>query len=872
MKEFEIKFKLHSTDRSELFQFMVNPISQMQREFPSFPKEKFLRALSSYSDEKKYSLFSGNITNLKFKHTTEFDETQEIHVLILVFEKIGPISLIFRKSFEFLVLEGVDAQYNYLGSEALLNVLIQIIKPESPTVKGLGKITTIYHASNLVELTKKEKLVPLMNTIEGQVLIFSLSIIIPTIVLIILPIQVLDTTIGYIISLIILAELWCLYPIAKKSIRHAPIALVSVLTSYLFFETLIHVGVLLEGGINPWGIFNNISRQNLIGILRNQDIFAELGRGVFLGMDILQIAVPFIDAIIISFIPFTIGVGIAGLLEKFDFKWKLRFVVKVLLTTLLVISTLVVPLGYHALGKGTEGTLHASIGLLETADMFSSAYIQNLEANLDQLFELIESAQQHLWKANNSFDQFGQNPLIAFVLPYLLPQVAGIPLEDLPEILTLTGVLADTVQYFPSILWAYYNLQEGFNQSFDILQQSLPFEGIGAQTIQDYDLSMLRSLGILQQGINNLSLVEQPLINLIEKVQTTLDYSVFADISNLLNEIEIGLPILVTVVSAAIPWINSTYKLTLVLDEINKFNFTSEILFDAEKDFNISSMINTIDLEALPEDAVIPIRDLVKFSLNLHNITEQMMFSVHNATSMFHSLNGTLNLIQDINFSYSENIHEPLWLDIEVGLQNTSNYLEKTQTSIDMMNLIIESQDTLLFEEVAGLNQLLEDLGSFTESTSERFNVISDYFHSLNGTYHAIRFSSLGTNMLNKTLSLALNNNSFSSEFNQSADQAEANFTLCQVIALNTSNVLGNISNHLLNESGIANWQGLLIGNITDSATNSIYMNAQACLDLIANLWTVGTYPERVAIANDFLTVLNRMESLNWNIFTFSTL
>lgn len=865
----EIYFKLRAADRSEPFRFLVNPINELDRKFPNIPKDKFLRALRIHSEEKKYSLKTGSLTDLKFKHTSEFHENQEIHIVMLVMEKIGPIPLIFRQTFEYLVLEGIDAHYNYLGSEALLNVLVQIIKPDSPTVKGLGKIITIYHASNIVELTRKESLVSFLDSIEGQILVFSLSIIIPTILIIILPLEFLDSMLGYVFSLGFLAITWCIVPLAKRSTRHAPLALVSILISYLITEVLINLQILV-GGINPWGIFSNISRQRLLETLQSQELISGLGRQVFFGLELIQAIVPFLDVIIVAFIPFTVGVGLAGVFEKFDINWKPRIALKVIFSVFFLIFILVIPLGYHAFGKGSEGTLHASIGLVETAEMFSTKYIEGLnsEVILEELRELIASAQEHLAKAGNSFAQFGENPLIAYILPLLIPEVGGIPLEDLPEILTLTAVLADTIPYFPNILWGYNNLQSGFNQSFDILLQTIRRVqgGSGAGISQDYNTTMLEALEILQLGANNFSIVENPILNLISEVQEKLDYSVFAEISNLLTELEIGLPILITIINGSVPWINSTYKLTLMLEEIYDFNFTSNILVEAERDFNTSMVIQTVDVEQIPEETLLPIRDLVNFSLNLQQVTQYMLFSVHNSTILFQALNNTLSQIQSIDFSNSTNIEDPRWDVIDFGLQNTSDHLVTTRSSLDNMTTLIESQDVLEFQELGGLNQLLEDLGSFTESTSDRFDVIEQYVSALNGTLQAAKYFSLGSKAFNETLKVAIGTGQLT-DFN--ATNALNNFTLCQESANATYDVLENVSDHLLNEVAITNWQHLVKGNISDSEFNSIYMNAQRCIDLISDT-TSGqkTFQEVEVSLKD---ILDKMEQLDedWAIFTF---
>jgi hypothetical protein len=800
------------------------------------------------------------LRGLEFKKTSELHENIEIHVVMLVFEKMGPVSLIFSNRFEYLVLEGLDSNYNYLGTDALVNILIQIIKPDSPTVKGLGKIITVYHASNVEELAKKEVYVSFLDRIEVQSLVFSLSIILPTVLILILPSWVLNSMLSYVITLGIIAILLCLYPLVKRSTRYTPLAVFSGLISYFFIEILIHLQ--LYQGLNPWGIFNNISRHNLIGTLQDQEIVISAGQGVFLGIELLQIVIPFLDLLIIVLIPFTIGVSLTGIFQISERKRKSALLLRTLFVAVLLIFIIIIPLGYHALGKGTEGTLYASIGLVETAEIFSPEYIDNLDLTYEELLLLIASAEQHFRKAGNSLEQFGENPLIALVLPYFFPEVAGIPLKDLPEILTLTTVLADTVPHFYELSWAYYNLRIGSNRSFQILIQSIEgFNdgGSGAQVSPKYNASMREALQIMNLGVKNLTYIQPYLLQLVSTVQQTLDYLVFADISNILTEIEIGLPILVTTANGTVPWINSTYKLTLALEDLYDFNFESEFLEEAEKDFNASMELQDIDLESFPdvENPLIPIRDMVEFTLNLRQITKRFMYSIRNATYMFQSLNHTLSLYQDINFANASNIHDPLWLNIDLGLQNTSTYLNATQTSLDNMSAVIASQEPL---EFAGFNYLLEELEEFTLSTSDRFDLVESYVLALDETNDAIKYFSMGTNSLNETL----NATSFNSdEYNP----AIVNFTLSQESANNTEDILTGISTHLLNETAITNWRNLVKGDITNSSTNSIYMNAQRCLNLIDAILPIGpvTQPDLI----EFVAILSDMEELDWSIFTF---
>ena len=119
----QISFNLQAEGKAKIesFRFNINTLADPSVEFPSFPKEKMLRALREHSSLGKYGFAHGHLKNLKFKQCEELSSDDEIHILMLVFEKIGPISLLFRNKFEYLVLEGIDAQYNYIGYKTLVN-------------------------------------------------------------------------------------------------------------------------------------------------------------------------------------------------------------------------------------------------------------------------------------------------------------------------------------------------------------------------------------------------------------------------------------------------------------------------------------------------------------------------------------------------------------------------------------------------------------------------------------------------------------------------------------------------------------------------------------------------------------------------------
>ena len=65
----ELHFNLlaEGKSKSESFHFKVNPLKDPSNEFPSFPKDKMLRALKEHGDNDKYGYAQGRLRNLKLK-------------------------------------------------------------------------------------------------------------------------------------------------------------------------------------------------------------------------------------------------------------------------------------------------------------------------------------------------------------------------------------------------------------------------------------------------------------------------------------------------------------------------------------------------------------------------------------------------------------------------------------------------------------------------------------------------------------------------------------------------------------------------------------------------------------------------------------
>jgi len=184
-----------------------------------------------------------------------------------------------------------------------------------------------------------------------------------------------------------------------------------------------------------------------------------------------------------------------------------------------------------------------------------------------------------------------------------------------------------------------------------------------------------------------------------------------------------------------------------------------------------------------------------------------------------------------------------------------------------MQNIINSQQSTQLeFEQLDQLNTFFNGLGDFVQSTRDRFSVINTYYLAFNSTYYSIYSFSKGSYSLNQTIDLALNNQTFDSNFTQ----ASQNFTNAQIEANLTYDLLEGISDHLLNESSITSWQDIVRGDITNNETNSIYVNAESCLTLIEVLKiSAGLNEDLTPYLSTFDGILVKMEAIDWDLFSF---
>ena len=115
----ELRFDLQAEDKvkSESFNFEVNALKDPTKEYPSFPKEKILRALRLHGVDRKYKYASGLLKNIKMKKCPDLSKTDEIHILMIILEKIGPISqmpVILPNLEQFIILIKKSCDSSYL--------------------------------------------------------------------------------------------------------------------------------------------------------------------------------------------------------------------------------------------------------------------------------------------------------------------------------------------------------------------------------------------------------------------------------------------------------------------------------------------------------------------------------------------------------------------------------------------------------------------------------------------------------------------------------------------------------------------------------------------------------------------------------------
>lgn len=874
MDEYKFSYKMRdaTTDKIKKKSLKILPLVipeslDIRAESLNWPKGTFRELLRAKEKEKGFSLKESEILQFKTKKTERIEKEDEIHILLVTFE-LGTITLLFKNYFEYLVFEGSDTKYSYLGNSLPVKILLNILGPQNTPIAGLGEIKEVIYLSNEIELRKQLTVIPIRDTILTRVTIFMIGLLFPIFLSLFIPLDIYENTSAHLALMLVYCISYSLYPILMGRKVQISYGLLCLVGGYLLFESLIHFNILAPG-TNAIGLFNNMSRQGLISQIQSTAPILEGTSGFLLWITVssLSFLIPALDLIIFSIAPFTIGYGIRGFfLRKEKKSSTIKFLPsKVIFVALFLIGVIVCTFGYHALAMGSEGTSHAALGLAKAGEALSDTYILNFATNYEVVQNILEDARFHLDNANLRFKHLNENLLFGVILSYAFPQIGGIPLQDLPEILELTGTLSEFTNYIPNILWAYHYLQTGFLSAVDVLSSTTNLTtGIVGLGAAEYEQSMMKVFDMLNLGRDNLSNVQDPLLALLGEVRTTLDYSVFEDLQKILTETEIGLPILIQALDMSIPWLNGTYKTLLAINDLYDLDFSSPWLSETEEDFSLLSAYRsniTQEIETLPVMEIIPVTEIVDFLFQLDDISKYFLYTLNNGTLMFQSLNKTISLIRDVYMGNTSNVIDPIWSEIQLNIDNTSNYIDLVANSTDSLSDYLESESD--FTILPEFNSLLTDINSLVSSYSSNISIIDDYFYALNNTYLAYNHFALGSYHINQSVQSVIENISFVPDFTPS----ENNFTLVQELAELADSRLALISSHLINEQSINVWRDGLVGDTSTNETNSLWINALLSLELIRQL---EINPLTPTVEFDLIEILERMDELNLDFFSIA--
>ncbi len=733
-----------------------------------------------------------------------------------------------------------------------------------------------------------------------------LSLLVPILFAFILSLTgLINDPIVFQLSAIVMAILFCLHGILRRSKLEAvflnlPIAIIDYLIMYG-----LHI---VTGGwfLHPYGIFGSLTGPNgpITDILNNPDV-NQLSGGIVPQIKQYAPLTTILDLIFVIIIALFIGFFVTALVTGFRNKEgefsSVAIPFKIIAAFFFLVLIIIVPFTYSGLSKFVEGSSYvgaavADFAFLATGTSGGGAALsqQNQNPLIDltdpqfqqQLIAALKKANIHLTKAYQAYRHVQQNFLLIMILNNMgvqqiqIDQNTAINVKNIPQLLSITKVLADIAEAGPSLIYGLTNLYGGLDSALKIIQSTGTFAEIADLALiettrtysqlntSEYSNEFKTSLQKIILGVNNLTEAKTPILSATNEALQIAN-NVFIDlqqkpntVKQMLETIKLGLPVLLDAAQAFPDFLNATYQVMLAMGDLAQNNFlgAGEWMRFANLDiFEANATIGQIDETNLPtieEEGTLPFRATLEFTKDFINMLFYLTAGGVNMTGTLIGLNTTLSLLDDISFNSSQPSTDPTWAAISNSLSSTRLNLTDLRTNIETAaNLTKVYQQ----KNYGALNDTVQpqwnQLDTVLSNMTGKVRDAEYLFNALEYTYNASYKFALGSEALNNSLITSTDNNTFAT--NPLTTQAEENYTQARNDAQQAYDLLQNAK--FIDDTSKQTWLYIL----KDGGTNkSIYGLSTYALGIIESMKTDNAV---YSIGNTLLAqMLDKMEAINF--------
>ncbi len=473
------------------------------------------------------------------------------------------------------------------------------------------------------------------------------------------------------LELLVIPIAFCLTGILSRS---KLLGLLSIFAAPISWLVLYILDMLTLGFIiNPYGLATGIATP-VVAIFES-GIVGNISETIDVSMILIVMII--LDLIIVEFLALFLGFFLSTLATGFWTKQGeisiFSLITKPLAALIVIFLLITVPLIYHGMFNIVDGGVSLAAGGTEFASVFGvelggGAGAQNGidlsdPEEIENLSQAAKRAAKWFHESAVAFDQVQGNFLVLVLIPFLPEDFNGINLQELPSILEISRILATLSDEIPSLLVGYYNLVEGFNQTFTVLGASDIGGGVGGSINRleaDYNEDFSDGLKKISNAIGNFSESKDGVIDVLKDTTGIMEDIIadetgqLADFVSIVGEAETGYGIILEVATGALDFLNATYKTTLAIDDLGDSNFEGahDWMGDAAIDLTeANDTLQDIDTEGLKEGSILPFYGTVEIIKDMTELLAYFARAATNGTECYMEIEDVVLAINAIDFS-----------------------------------------------------------------------------------------------------------------------------------------------------------------------------------------------------------------------------
>ncbi len=489
---------------------------------------------------------------------------------------------------------------------------------------------------------------------------------------------------------------------------------------------------------NPYTYFDNFGKEKIPDLLDAIHMYSDIDTEAFseftdLGY-VLDLLFLFVGVFLLGFFLAMIATG----LRKEDGEISKISLISKPIAIFFVILLLFIPIAYLGIARFADGTVMLGISAMHAKGGFD-ALTDSRGIDKENVTTEFDEAATWMEEARKSYVAVGEN--LGIQLIFIGVTQSGI----LGKGGDAKGMYEASLDFMegafycfkalPKLVDGFIDLEDGMNITLEAIDIDVDLRRSFSQSNDseiDYE-SFQEGLAKIQSGIVEFENVESEIDTAISKVLEGIE-GIMDNAGNLdfVNELDIvatnissfrdGIPIVIDVAKAAVPFLNATYWLNSAREYLDDNNFTSAINYLRNASTNLNDAVNLLNIATdkmnqqnttLPD----PIPQIVHAITDVSAVISYLTDGGIALVDMFTSLETVAEILADADLT---DLDDPYYIHSPSNLTAAENHIDLALANVTAAKMRVEQNRS-------------SDYSSFEDTVSGVFDQLSDMIDAIEG-------------------------------------------------------------------------------------------------------------------------------------------